>query len=255
MRLGKIRELTPDDEVLQSKFGSLDFRLLYLQFGPDVMASCLFCSSAEPNSYLYYYLPRLAAPHLLNLAVLGVTTSAPFAGPEGARWRTQAIVGGCVLAALDLWMVSSFNYKQNALKARMEWLNMFYWNMRVYRGIAIAAMDGIFGWALYLTSTNRWLAKPPSVSERVETSTRTLMEVHGKIGALGVLRNTMYRDTALRETHAEYWTREQTVMSEVMAEQDVNEGVSRALTRLDIDAVTSKADELSENALTMAGLK
>lgn len=254
-RLAHVRELTDDDEVLRSKFNSLEFRLLYLRYGPDVMISCPFCSNAEPTSYLYYYFPRLAAPHISNLAVLGLVTSAPFAGAEGGRWRTQVIVAGCVLAALDLWVVSSYNYKLNATKAKLEWLDMFYWNMRVYRGIAIAAVQGVFGWVLYLTSTNRWLAKPPSVSERIESSTRILTDVHNKIAALGVLRNTIYRDSVLREAHAEYWMREQNIMSEVMAERDVNEGVTSALTRLDIDAITTKADEISDGALDMAGLK
>ncbi|KAI1748315.1 hypothetical protein F4782DRAFT_534536 [Xylaria castorea] len=55
------------------------------EFGPKVLASCSFCVSNEPKIYLYYALPSLLAPRLLNLVIFSLATSATVAGNEAAR--------------------------------------------------------------------------------------------------------------------------------------------------------------------------
>ncbi|KAJ4307161.1 hypothetical protein N0V88_000540 [Collariella sp. IMI 366227] len=52
------------DYALRAKFASLESRLLYLQYGPETVGTCPFCTSDEPRAYLYYALPELLAPYL-----------------------------------------------------------------------------------------------------------------------------------------------------------------------------------------------
>ncbi|KAI5862359.1 hypothetical protein GGS23DRAFT_610538 [Durotheca rogersii] len=70
--------LAPDDEALRARFVSLESRLLYLRFGPDALARCPFCGPDDPRAYFYYAVPALLAPHLVNLVLVSLATSASF---------------------------------------------------------------------------------------------------------------------------------------------------------------------------------
>ncbi|OAA66440.1 hypothetical protein SPI_01016 [Niveomyces insectorum RCEF 264] len=84
LRPGKT--LTAADEALRARFASLESRLLYLQYGPDVLAGCPFCGGTgvdatgghngfSANAYFYYALVDLVAPHLVNLVLIAAATS------------------------------------------------------------------------------------------------------------------------------------------------------------------------------------
>ncbi|KAK7977550.1 hypothetical protein PG988_005040 [Apiospora saccharicola] len=245
--------LTDVDQALRAKFVNLESRLLYLQFGPDILADCPFCNSEDPRSYFYYAFPALLAPHLLNLAILSVATSDWLSGREGPRWRTTVVMTSLVIAALDVYLVHSYNYQANSRATRPQDIDMHYWDMRTYRAVALALINAAFAALLYLSSTNRAFAAPPDPAERVEAATRSLILTKSKINAVGIIKNTSTRDAELRRRVEDYWTHEGALMREVMEEREVIEGVNDALeNRINIDAISRDAETYATNMLPRA---
>lgn len=251
-RLAALRPtgLTTGDETLRGRLNSLESRLLFFQYGPEVIRDCTFCTSEDPKSYLYYALPAILAPHLFNLCVLALVTSGLFTGKEGSEWRTTATIAAAGIALGEIYMVSTYAYQDNARATRPEDLNYFHWRMRVYRCMAIAAVDGIIGWLLYLSSTNRAFVKPPTTAERLESTTRVIEGMRSKLTAMGILRNTVSRDEDLRSRSQAYWLHEGRLMGELMEEREVVEGVNNALeSRINMAAISADAENYAENVV------
>ncbi len=253
IRAGALRPqglLTDFDNALRQKLLSLESRLLYFQYGPDALANCLFCNSEDPTSYLYYSLPAILTPHLFNLCVLALVTSGLFVGSEGAVWRISATVGGIGVAIADVWISSTYNHQGNARATRPEDIDAFFWKMRLYRGVAIAALDALLGWVMYLSSTNRAFVTPVSPAERIEGTMRQLEMTRSKLNATGVMRNTVARDAALRARTQNYWVDEGRVMGEYMEDREVVEGVHNALeNRINIETIGKDADLYAQNLM------
>ena len=245
-RLASLRPdhvLTAADQALRARFVNLESRLLYLQYGPDALAECPFCSSSEPRTYFYYALPELLLPHLANWVVIAIVTSSVVTGRYGAKWRYNATTAALGLAAVDMFWVGSYNHQRNGRVARLEGLDMFYWDTRLHRAVALAALDLLVGALLYLSSTHRAFADPPTPAERVEAVIRALAAAKGKVNAVGVVKNTANRDEELRGRTNAYWAHEVRLMRDVMEERDVIEGVNDALeNRIDIGGISKDAD-------------
>ncbi|KAG4430088.1 hypothetical protein IFR05_014433 [Cadophora sp. M221] len=244
-RLSALRPqgLTASDTLLRNRLNSLDSRLLFFQYGPDILAECTFCNADDPNSYLYYSLPAILTPHIFNLVILALVTSGLFIGKEATVWRTTATVGASSLALLEIYLVASYHPQVNARALRAEDLDFFFWKMRVYRGVSLAALDAVLGWMLYLSSTNRAFVTPPMTPERIEISTRILDAARAKLNATGILRNTILRDEDLRSRNSAYWVHEGQVMGSVMEERAVVEGVNNALeNRIDMARISADAE-------------
>ncbi|QSZ31606.1 hypothetical protein DSL72_001173 [Monilinia vaccinii-corymbosi] len=239
----------PSDELLRSKFVSLDSRLLYLKWGPEAMTGCRFCDP-EDHSYLIYSLTTIAAPHLFNLGILGLVTSGLFTGKEGSFWRGKATYLAVIIAALDVYFVASYDHKSNARSMRLEDISLFYWNMQLYRNIALAAIDGLIGWLLYLSSTNRAFLSPPTTAEKIEASTKIMEETRNKLNAVALVRNASVRDKDLRGKVEDYWVREGDFMREMLETREVVDGVRNALeSRVNLAAVQREADAFANTIL------
>lgn len=79
---------------------------------------------------------------------------------------------------------------------------------------------------------------------------RGLMAVKSKLSALGIVKNTALRDEELRSRSQAYWTHEVRLMSEVMEEREVIEGVNDALSnRINIQEITRDANAYAENVV------
>jgi hypothetical protein len=256
-RLASLRPtgLTSADETLRSKVNSLESRLLYFQFGPDVIRDCQFCNAEDPNSYLYYALPAIVAPHLFNLCVLALVTSGLFTGKEGGIWRTTATITALAVALVDVYFVSTYKHQANARATRLEDIDTFFWKERIYRGITLSAMDGFLGWLLYLSSTNRAFLNPPSTAERVETTTRILEGVTNKMNSVTIMRNTIERDEELKARSNVYWAHEGRVMGEAMEDKEVVEGVNNALeNRINLATISKEAETYARSVVGNLGL-
>lgn len=249
-RLGLIRPnsaLTNSDSLLKPRLASLEARCLYLTYGPDVLTNCPFCLSDEPTTYFYYALPSILLPHVLHLLALGMATSSAISGKYGSRWRTLALVGAITLAFVDCYLFGSYDWKANARVIRPEHLDHFYWRMRNMRGIAICLCDAVLAVLLWAASTNRVFAIPPNTGERTEAATKVLENVRGRLGAIGIIRNVVVRDEGLRRRNEAYWRKEGQVMSEVMDEREVVEGVRSALSgRISMTKVEEEAKTYAE---------
>ncbi|KAL8827708.1 MAG: hypothetical protein Q9170_006907 [Blastenia crenularia] len=231
-RLGYLRprgKLTEADELLKPRIASIDARCLYLYYGPSVVTECPFCTSDEPMSYFWYAMPMILFPHILHLFALGAATSSAIAGKEGNRWRTSAVMMGVGLALSECYLTGAGDFKANARVLRAEDLNHFHWDMRIWRGIGIAVADAALAAFIWASATNRMFIVPPTAAERMEASIKDLENARGRVGALGIMRNVVVRDEGLRRKAEAYWRKEGQVMSEVMDEREVVEGMRSAL--------------------------
>jgi hypothetical protein len=240
LRQGNLTTL--DEAILQKLEAEPDaIRFLYVAYGPDAIANCVFCKATEPSSYLYYALPSVLTPHLLHIALLGVITSSFFSGAEGNRWRTHATIAGVLLAVAELYLTWTYNWEANRTVRMIKDVDFFYWKMRTYRHLLFALVDAALGWALWLTSTNRWMVIPPSITEQMVAATDQITMTYGRLSVLGNLRNTVLRDRELRNVDSEYWTREQGEMEEIEREREVVDAKNLALSRMDYDKVQHRA--------------
>lgn len=251
-RLAAIRPhgLTALDSELRAKLVSLESKLLYLKFGPDAIVNCLFCSPEEQRSYVYYQIPAILAPHLFNIAVLALATSGLFVGREGKVWRKYATLSAIFLIVADVFSLFHYEHQDNAKATRLEDLNMFYWNSRMYRHAAIAGLDAVLGLVLYLSSTNRAFAAPIPPAERLETTARRLESLRSKLMAMAVVRNTVNREGDLRGRTQAYWAHEGVFVGEMMEDREVMESVNNALeSRVDMNVITADAEDYAKSVM------
>ncbi|KAH0543823.1 hypothetical protein FGG08_001862 [Glutinoglossum americanum] len=248
-RLQKVRPLTSGDTILKSKLVSMDARLLYLTYGPSPLAECTFCNSNSPFSYLYYSFPSIVAPHILHIAVLGVVTSSLLSGREGNFWRSKATIAGVGLALAEISAFGTYNYKNNSTATRPTDLDAFHWRIQVYRGVAIALIDALLAWGLYLSSTNRKFVQPFSPAERLESATRTLEAASSRLRADGALRSAVVRDEVLRGKMQSYWVAEGNIMGQIYEEPDVLDSVNGALRRLNVQQITEEAGRYADGVI------
>jgi hypothetical protein len=238
--------LTPRDEALRAHLAGMDSRLLYLQYGPSVLADCPFCDPEDPKSFFYYALPGLLVPHVANLLVLALVTSPLVAGRGAVRWRQPATLAAVALCLIDVFAVNSYNPVANARANRLGDLDNFFWNARVYRLTALAALDGVVGWAIWLAATNRAFVQPPDPAQRVDAAARTLATARSRLNAVGVVKNTTLRDETLRARGTAYWAHEARLTSDVMEDKEVVDSIRDALgSRINTDALARDAERYS----------
>lgn len=210
---------------------------MYFLYGPLVLAGCTFCEPKEPYSYLIYAAPVLALPHLLHVAILGGVTSSLLAGPNAARWRTQATIAGVALAAADLYFHLTYDHSHNILATRPGALDFFFWRMRIYRGLAIAFVDALLGWVIWLSATNRFFMQPPGTVDRLDALARAMEAANFRLAATGNVRNAVVRDRALLGKTENYWTFEKNVYEE----REVVDATRAALARINMQQLTDMA--------------
>lgn len=256
-RLSRLRPnnlLTDADTLLREKLTSLGARKVYLTFGPDALTSCQYCSFDNLNTYLLYYLPfNVLLPHLIHLLILGVATSAPFAGPECARWRTKFTFAGLALAALDIWIVSTHDPIQAAsaaVRAGQAPPAGLYNTITSLRPLAFTICDAACAMIIWLSATNRFFFKPPSSGDRLDQAVSAALKLatgaNSKLHATNVARNAVVRDKALKARDDVYWQtvaaventnrsagmdggQKVSVTDNIWEEEEVARAVSRAL--------------------------
>lgn len=250
-RLGALRPLTPQEEALRGRLESGYKRQVYLHLGPAVVANCSFCTVKEMSSFFYFALPTIILPHVVHLIVLGFATSRYFSGAEAARWRNAATVVGVVLVSGELYWTQTYDISKNKATFRADELDFFYWRRRLITRLSFAVADAALGYLLYLTSTNRLWAQPPSLASRIEADTRVLEVVAQKLGMVGHIRNAMYRDRSLRGKVEHYWMHEGQFSTQINEEPEVVEGTQKALTRMDMVTLGGHASKVTDDTFDM----
>lgn len=151
-------------------------------------------------------------------------------------------MSGAAVGLAECYLVGTYDFKANARVIRPEDLDHFYWRMRLFRGVTICILDAALSGLIWGASTNRIFAVPPSAAERTETAIKGLENVRGRLAAVGIVRNAVVRDEGLRGRGEAYWRREKQVMSEVMDEREVVEGIRNAMSgRMDVAKIEEDA--------------
>jgi hypothetical protein len=240
--------LTPLDIGLKTKYhnSSTDFGLLYAAYGPDVLANCVWCSTTNTDTYFMYAIPSILTPHLLHVIILGIITSTFFSGPEGARWRTYATTAGAFLAVSELVLVLRNDWKANTTRRTLTEVDFFYWRLRTYRQLSFAVVDGLLGWAIWLTSTNRWLVRPPPVAQQIQGAAMAMHVARIKVLLLSRLRNAVLHDDALLATSVNGTAKQRGDLTEIEQEREVVDAKRLALSRIDVDKVRRDAEIWTE---------
>lgn len=250
-RLRLLRRLTGEDEILRSKFSSFQNKLIYLTYGPDTLANCIWCTTADGDdtkSYFLYSLPKIITSHIAHLAVLGLATSS-LVGAEGSRFRTHATIAGLALMVVETWYLGTYDITINKRAKTFQDLDFVHWRVRAMRFLSFTLVDGIFGVILWLTSTNRWLAKPTSLAERLEMTTRGVEETMHKVRALTILSNSINRDPTLRAAKEGYWRTEGEFMAEAVQDEAVVAEINKVLGKLDMAALESHIGRAADTLL------
>ena len=85
----------------------------------------------------------------------------------------------------------------------------------------------------------------------MERVIKAVVAAKGKVGAAGVVKNTILRDEGLRGRGNAYWAHEVRLMGEMMEEREVVEGVQDALmNRIDIRGVERDAEVYARAVLS-----
>jgi hypothetical protein len=245
--------LTELDQRLSEKLRSIDTRCLYLLWGPDVMVNCPFCNPDNPKTYFIYALPSILLPHLLNIGLLGLVTSVAIAGREGNRWRTQAALGGFIMAICEIFAFYNVPWHENANTFYSKDLVFWYSWIRMVRYIAIAVFDAGFAGVLWAASSNRLFVVPYTASERVDAVGRAMENTSRTLNIAGIVSNSAARDQELRRKSELYWQREEEVMREVMTSEEVSRAVSNVLGsgKLNMDQMDLDAKNFSERLFSV----
>lgn len=251
-RLKHLRPLSDEDDALCTKFNySVRNRLLYLTYGPDTLLNFVWCAHADGNdqqNYFLYSLPKIITPHIFQLGVLGLATSS-LIGIEGSRFRTHATIAGILLMVVEAWYMGTYDVTGNKRARTVQDIDFIFWRVRLLRYVTFAAVDLGLAFVLWATSTNRWLAKPVSIAERLETTTRQSEDTFNKLRALGLLTNSINRDSALRGVREEYWRSEGQYMAEMVQDETVTEQINVVISKMDFSALQGRVGEVADGIL------
>ena len=251
-RLRHLRPLSEDDQVLRSKFEvNGRNKLYYLAYGPETLLNCAWCVTANGNDNSNYYIytqPKIIMPHIVQLAVLGLATSS-LVGTEGSRFRTHATMLGLATLIGEMWYMGTYDITANKRAKFLQDIDSVYWRIRFLRYIMFAVQDIGMAFVLWATSTNRWLAKPISIAERLEMATRVSEETLNRMRGLGLIINSVNRDPALRGVKDDYWRTEGQVMSETIQEEAVLEQINTAISKMDFNGLEGRVGEVADGIL------
>ncbi|KAL4782394.1 hypothetical protein BJX76DRAFT_332900 [Aspergillus varians] len=215
-RLARFREngvLTEADTLLRAKLVSKEARKIYLRFGEKALTQCQFCKLDSPNTYALFYYPGASMiPHLFHMAVVGIATSATFAGRQAARWRTKFTIAGLLLAAVDAYVVFMYDPVKSGPQAVRDGVAVppaLFQRMAVLRPLVLACFDVVLAGFIYVSATNRWFFTPPSQAEEVDqavsVSLAALTGASTKLHAASATRNAVVRDRVLKDRDDSYW--------------------------------------------------
>ncbi|KAI9728752.1 MAG: hypothetical protein M1828_002858 [Chrysothrix sp. TS-e1954] len=174
-------------------------------------------------------------------------------GPDSARWRTLTIMAAATLALMELWETYGYERTLNSRATRPTDIDFFYWRMQTRRGLQFAAFDALLGWLMWLSATNRFFVQPPSTLDKLGQACRSLEQGQICLSVAGDVRGAVAQNDGLRTKLAGFWDEER----DVYQEQDVVNGTRAALSRADIQSLTTAAERRSHhimgNALNQPG--
>lgn len=164
------------------------------------------------------------------------------------------MIGAVLIFLIEVWFVglSGDHYMQNSIARSEKEIIWTHWRMRIARGVGIATLDGLLGYALYLTGTRRWSVgwETEAVEETMEAIGKMLERASGRLQAGNFIKQTVMRDKELREKAVEFWATEEDLGKEMDADEEVRKvRMSSLPSRMDLDQLTREATARSEGLL------
>lgn len=259
-RLEKLRPTTATDEQLCEMFGESSYNKpmfaesLYARYGPDALVNNPISRPDEIDAqrlFLLYAAPSMLVPHLMHLLALGIATSGLLAGKEAARWRTVAILAGLGIAGLELYLIETYDLAATMRGSKVSTVRYIYWTVRSWRGIAIATVDAVLGWVIWLQATGRAFVTPAPPIEKVAEHGKVLEVLLQKIGVVGVVKNGTMRDAGLRKKVDDYWRREQEAMIDILQEPEVQQAQRNVMAKKDMGVVGRDIGQFVDGIMPM----
>lgn len=255
-RLRKFGDPTAADEKLCQLLdeGGKHAAHLYARYGPESLNNPL----ARPDEidskfwHLLYAAPSILAPHLAHLFALGVATSGFLSGKEGARWRTISILVGLAVAGLEVYLVETYDLAASMRGVQAKNVPYIHWQVSIWRGVAIAVVDAVLGWMLWLQATGRAFVTPDPPIERIADSAKLLEALVHKVGALGIVRNGTMRDADLRRKVDDYWLKEQEAMADILEQPQVSQAQRNVLAKKDMGVVRRDINQFVDGIVNTA---
>lgn len=224
-RLEKIRPLTELDLILKEKLRSKEGRLFYAAYGPDPLKYCSWCAPDSSSDYFRYLIAGVAAIHIAHMFVIGiVTSSTTIDNPDGAYFRTYATIAGLAIAAIETYALGNFSPNVNAIAITPADVKWRYWDAIFYRGIAIAVVDSLLGYVIYLSATRRIdLGLRTDPVENVQLALMKLTHIESKLTSTREVRNTSMRDANLRRRVNKWWDAAAAERKQIMSREDAKQ--------------------------------
>ncbi|KAK6333947.1 hypothetical protein TWF730_004119 [Orbilia blumenaviensis] len=230
--------LSGDDALLLNMLRTREGRLLYATYGPRPLTECTWCSISDPTSYLYYSAPTIAAPHVLNIIILGVVTSS-LSSRVMRSFRIAATVSGLGVALAEFIFLYSHDFLGNTQATTLTDIDWYHWRLLTYRGLAIAIVDCLLGIVAYLSATGRYGPDETSDLERIEAISKTLDVGLSQVRTSLFVKSTTTRNESSMGTASEFWRVEAANRRNVASQ--LEDTKNQVLERVNLDSINDEA--------------
>lgn len=164
-------------------------------------------------------------------------------GIEASVWRNKFTIFALTLFALDVYVTNAFYdpTTPTTISRRLPLTTLqthYYWHAHLVRYIILTTSSLFSAGLVYLSSTNKlplsalfFTPVPPSpnVDSHILSSIKALNDATAKLHAIGVSRNAVLRNQALREREDVYWRAVTRSEEETWSREEVVAAVKSAL--------------------------
>ncbi|KAK6533832.1 hypothetical protein TWF281_005186 [Arthrobotrys megalospora] len=247
LRLGQGRQgISGDDAILLNTLRTREGRLLYAAYGPKPLIECTWCSISDPTSYLYYSAPAIAAPHILNIAILGFVTSS-LSSKAARSLRIPATIAGLGVALGEFIFLYTNDFLQNTQATTPAEVNWYHWRLLTYRGLAIAVVNCSFGIVAYLVATGRYGPDGISDLEKIEAVSKSLDTALTHVRTNLFVKSTATRNESSLVNVSEFWKAEAVNRRHVASQ--LEETKNQVLERVNLDSINDEAFKFTSSLI------
>ncbi|KAK6356598.1 hypothetical protein TWF718_000946 [Orbilia javanica] len=238
--------LSSRDAFLLNALKTREGRLLYAAYGPKPLAECAWCSISDPSSYLYYSAATIAAPHIANIATLGLVTSSLSSGVMRS-FRVPATMAGLGIALGELILLYNHDLLQNTQATIPTEINWYHWRLLTYRGLAIAIVNCLLGVATYLAATGRYGFGGVSDLEKIEALSKSLDVGLSHVRTSLFVKSTTTRNGSSLNNVTEFWRAEAANRRSVASQ--LEDTKNQVLERVNLNSINDEAFKFTSNLI------
>ncbi|RVD80291.1 uncharacterized protein DFL_008192 [Arthrobotrys flagrans] len=238
--------LSSNDAMLLNTLRTREGRLLYAAYGPKALIECTWCSISDPSGYLYYSAPTIAAPHVANIAVLGLVTSS-LSSRVTRSFRIPATMAGLGVALGEFILLYNHDLLQNTQATLPTDINWYHWRLLTYRGLAIAIVNCLLGVMVYLSATGRYGFSGVSDLEKIEALSKSLDVGLSHVRTNLFVKSTTTRNESSLNNVSEFWRAEAANRRNVAIQ--LEDTKKQVLERVNLDSINDEAFKFTSNLI------